>query len=89
MSDENRDLVRRHFDEIWSQRNLAVCDEIMAEDYVEHAVAPFAQSESGAVNGTEHMRGVVEKLVEHWATRDDLSAMLQLGLVPSPGGPPS
>ena len=30
------------------------------------------------------------KLVEHWATRDDLSAMLQLGLVPLPaGGRPS
>jgi len=30
------------------------------------------------------------KLVEHWATRDDLSAMLQLGLVPPPaGGRPS
>jgi predicted ester cyclase len=29
------------------------------------------------------------KLAEHWATREDLPAMLQLGIVESPGGPPS
>ena len=29
------------------------------------------------------------KLMEHWATRDDLSAMVQLGIVRPPGGPPS
>ena len=27
------------------------------------------------------------KLAEHWATRDDLGVMLQLGVVPRPGGP--
>ena len=27
------------------------------------------------------------KLAEHWATRDDLTAMIQLGLVPAPGSP--
>ena len=27
------------------------------------------------------------KLAEHWVTRDDLSAMLQLGLVEPPGPP--
>lgn len=29
------------------------------------------------------------RLVEHWATRDDLTTMFQLGLVPGPGRPPS
>jgi predicted ester cyclase len=29
------------------------------------------------------------KLAEHWATREDLSAMLQLGVVQPPGRPPS
>ena len=29
------------------------------------------------------------KLLEHWATRDDLSAMVQLGIVQPPDGPPS
>lgn len=27
------------------------------------------------------------KLVEHWATRDDLTAMLQLGILQPPGRP--
>jgi predicted ester cyclase len=29
------------------------------------------------------------KLAEHWATRDDLTAMLQLGVVQPPGPPPT
>jgi predicted ester cyclase len=29
------------------------------------------------------------KLAEHWATREDLPAMLQLGVVQPPGRPPS
>jgi len=29
------------------------------------------------------------KLAKHWATREDLPAMLQLGIVEVPGGPPS
>jgi predicted ester cyclase len=30
-----------------------------------------------------------DKLVEHWATREDLPTMLQLGIIQPPGGPPS
>ena len=29
------------------------------------------------------------RLAEHWATRDDLGTMLQLGVIPAPGGPVS
>jgi predicted ester cyclase len=29
------------------------------------------------------------KLAEHWATRDDLTTMLQLGVIPQPGSRPS
>lgn len=29
------------------------------------------------------------RLAEHWAVRDDLTTMLQLGVVPPPGPPPS
>ena len=29
------------------------------------------------------------KLAEHWATREDLVAMLQLGVLQPPGPPPS
>ena len=146
MSEANKELVRRHFEEIFNRKNLEVCDEMMAEDYVEHAAAPFSESAPGRVNGPQAMRQTAEwllaqfpdlhitieailaegdtvaarilsegtnlgplngvvpptgkrfaarqshwfrvadgKLVEHWATRDDLTAMLQLGVVRPPG----
>ena len=148
MSEANKELVRRHFEEIWNRQDLAVADELMAEDYLEHAVAPFGQAEPGRVNGPAAMRQTVQwllaqfpdlhmriealvaegdlvavrvlsegtnlgplkgvmpptgkrfaarqshwfrvedgKLAEHWATREDLPAMLQLGVVHPPGPP--
>ena len=150
MSEANKELVRRHFEEIFNRKNLAVCDETMAEDFVEHAAAPFADSAPGRVRGPQAMRASVEslqaqfpdlhmtikavisdgdtvavrilsegtnlgalngvvpptgkriiarqshwfrvvdgKLVEHWATRDDLTVMLQLGVLRPPGQPAS
>ena len=61
--EEAKELARRHFEEIWNQRNLAVCDEIMAEEYFEHAAAPFSQSILGRVNGPQGMRRTVEWLL--------------------------
>ncbi|HEY7606774.1 MAG TPA: hypothetical protein VID07_08380 [Actinomycetes bacterium] len=51
MGEAGKELVRRHFEEIWNQQNLDVAEELMAEDYLEHAVAPFGQAEPGRVNG--------------------------------------
>jgi len=142
-------LVRRHFEEIFNRKDLDACDELMADEYVENAVAPFGTSAPGAVHGPRAMRataewliaqfpdihmtieaiiaeddlvaclvrsegtnlgplnGVIpptgkrfvarqthwfrirgEELAEHWATREDLPAMLQLGVI-EPPGPPS
>jgi predicted ester cyclase len=150
MSEANKELVRRHFEEIFNRQNYGICDEIMAEEYVEHAVAPFGQSEPGHVNGPQHARSTVEwlraqfpdlhmtiealvadddlvacrimsegtnlgklngvlpptgrrfaaqqnhwfrvkgnRLVEHGATREDLPAMLQLGIIQPSGRPPA
>jgi len=150
VSEANKELVRRHFEEIFNRQNLEICDEMMAEDYVEHAAAPFSESAPGRVNGPKAMRqtadwllaqfpdlhmtieailaeedtvaarilsegtnlgslnGVVPptgkrfsarqshwfrvedgKLTEHWATRGDPPAILQLGIVEAPDGPPS
>src|SRR5512133_423408 len=51
MSKANKDLVRRHFEELWNRQDLTVADELMAQDYLEHALAPFGQAEPGRVNG--------------------------------------
>ena len=139
------DLVRRHFEQMWNQRDWAACDELMAEQFVEHGIAPFAAQEPGAGHGptamretmtwllqqfpdlsytveaivtegdlvvarvratgtnTGRMNGMLPpsgrtfdyeqshwfrvrdgQLAEHWATRDDLTVMLQLGVVTPP-----
>lgn len=145
---ENKELVRVLFDRVFNDRDLDVCDEIVAVDYVEHAIAPLGSEEPGAVHGPEHMRNVVTwlvdqypdmtmtiesvvsegdtvavrvlsegtnlgklngvipptdkrfsgrqshwyrvedgKLAEHWAIREDLGTMLQLGILQLPGPP--
>jgi predicted ester cyclase len=147
MSEANKALVRRYFEELCAGRNDAAWEEIVAADYLEHAIAPFGTSAPGRVNGPVTLRetaawlldqfpdlrmtieavvaegdtvavrvlsegtnlgklnGVLpptgrrfvarqshwfriadHRLVEHWATRDDLAVMLQLGLLQAPGG---
>jgi predicted ester cyclase len=136
------------FDRVFNEREVDLCDELFADNYVEHALAPFGHEEPGAVRGPQHMRNVVAwlvdqfpdvtmkieaiaserdtvavrvmsegtnlgklngvipptgkrfagqqchwyriedgKLAEHWAIRDDLATMLQLGVVNVPGPP--
>lgn len=36
MSENNLRIVRRFFDEVWSQGNYAVADELLAENHVHH-----------------------------------------------------
>lgn len=145
---EGKVMVQRLFEEVFNRRDLALCDELIAVDFVEHALAPFGQAEPGRVNGPLAMRETVNwlhaqfpdmhftieaiiaegdlvsarlrgegtnlgpigripptgkrfsaysshwyrirdgKIVEHWATRDDLTTFLQLGIIQSPGRPP-
>ena len=59
MSEANKEFVRRDFEENFNRKNLAVCDETMAEDFVEHAAAPFADSAPGRVRGPQAMRASV------------------------------
>jgi steroid delta-isomerase-like uncharacterized protein len=40
-TEENKTVVRRNFEEAWNEQNLAVVDELFAEDYIGHfAVHP-------------------------------------------------
>ena len=63
MSEANKELVRRHVEENWNRQNLAVADELMAEDYLEHAVAPFGQAEPGRVDGSAARRQTAQWLL--------------------------
>jgi predicted SnoaL-like aldol condensation-catalyzing enzyme len=90
MSEANKELVRRHFEELFNRRNLAAADELMAKDYLGplNGVVP-PTGRRFAARQSHWFRVADAKLVEHWATREDLVAMLQLGVVQPPGPPPS
>jgi len=74
MSDANKNLVRRHFEKIWNQRRMAACDELMADDFSEHAAAPFATTAPGRVHGPTAMRGTAEWLLDQFP---DLSMRIE------------
>jgi steroid delta-isomerase-like uncharacterized protein len=38
--EENKAIVRRHFEEIWNQGRLEVADELVAADYLSHLPLP-------------------------------------------------
>ena len=62
MTQHNKALVMRLFDEVFTNRNPEAADEIMAEEYLEHAVEPFGREEPGLVDGPSHLRQVVRWL---------------------------
>lgn len=64
--DIGKDLVRRHFDEMWNERNFDLCEELMAVTFTEHAPPPFSSDSPGAVNGPKAMRGTCTWLLEQF-----------------------
>lgn len=133
MSTTNRDICIRLNQEVFGAANLELVDELVAEDFVEHAAPPGAPGGRDAVRGVvrfihgglddvsytiedavaegdrvvlrvtmhgtharkffglppTHKRVTMDqihifrmadgKVAEHWATRDDLGMMRQLG----------
>jgi len=134
-AEENKAVVRRLVEEVYNDNDLDLIDELVAQDYVNHAAVPKHQhgtegfkhvnrwaraafsdahftiedmiaegdmvacriTASGTQNGEfqgspptgkrfsvdhVHWHRVVDgKLVEHWAVRDDVGMMQQLGLL--------
>ena len=58
----SHELVRGLFADVFNGGRLELCDELIAEDYIEHATAPFGREAPGRVHGPSHQRGVVEWL---------------------------
>ncbi len=136
--EENKAIIRRAYEELWNERNVEVVDELVTEDFLNHAAPPdrqrgrqglkdvvrmfesafpdfryevedvIAEGEKVAVRdvftGTQrgyftgipatgnrvtmeaiHIYRFSEgRLAEHWAARDDLGMMRQLGVLPPP-----
>jgi len=40
MSEQNKALIRRFYEEVWNHGHLEVADEVFAEDYVRHDLRP-------------------------------------------------
>ena len=40
MSEENKALIRRFFEEVWNEQNLDAIDELVAADQVDHSLPP-------------------------------------------------
>ena len=62
----NKELVRRFFEELFTQGDLSCSEEIAAPTYVEHAVAPFGRDAPGAVDGRSHLRNTAQWLREQF-----------------------
>lgn len=42
-AEENRAVIRRAYEELWNERNVDVVDELVAEDFLNHAAPPGRQ----------------------------------------------
>lgn len=42
-AEENRAVIRRAYDELWNEREVSVVDELVAEDFLNHAAPPGRQ----------------------------------------------
>jgi len=42
-AEENKAVIRRAYDELWNERNVSVVDELVAEDFLNHAAPPGRQ----------------------------------------------
>lgn len=71
MSEENKAIVRRYIEEVWSKGNLAVIDELFAGNFVNHMPAPglspdregFKQFATIYRTGFPNVRATIEDVV--------------------------
>jgi hypothetical protein len=88
MSEENKALVRRWFEEVFNAQNFDVADEITAQDTVNHD-----PTLTDLPSGPEGDRYVVnlyhgafpDANITIWTSYDALGMMQQIGAIPEPG----
>ena len=86
-TEANKQLVQHTFAALFNTGNLAIADELVSADFVNHDAPPHVPG------GPEGLRQVVQeqihlrrfangKGVEHRAVRDDLGLLRQMGAIP-------
>jgi hypothetical protein len=60
---DNKELVRAWVEEIFNAKDLDACDRLIADDYIEHAVATFGRSAPGRVPGPATMRQTAQFII--------------------------
>jgi steroid delta-isomerase-like uncharacterized protein len=74
--EQNKDLVRRYFQEMYVEHNLDVIDEIFSEDYVSHEKLDPSREET--IHGRESLREAIEMcssaFADHSCTIEDMVA---------------
>lgn len=71
MSQENKKIVRKTFEEIWNQGNLDVADELIAGDYVGHSPPDEVQNPEGVKEYVAGMRNAFGDL--HFRIEDQIA----------------
>lgn len=63
----NKEVARQHFEEIFNQHNFEIIEAFTAQDFIEHAVAPFQSAEAQEAgrhfNGPEHIQAVAHRIL--------------------------
>jgi predicted SnoaL-like aldol condensation-catalyzing enzyme len=72
--EENKQFVRRHFEEFVNQKNLAVADRNFAADYQEHGSDAPADSSPGPAGPKRYLAGAFERYPDLHVTIQDIIA---------------
>jgi predicted SnoaL-like aldol condensation-catalyzing enzyme len=67
VSEENKELIRRYTREFFDEGSVEAVDRYVAPDVVNHVTGPLYRVAGG-------------KIREHWAVREDLSMLRELGV---------
>lgn len=62
--EENKAVVRRHFEQMWNQRDLSVAERDIGSEFVEHGLAPITHSVAERPDPVEGMKGTIRWLLE-------------------------
>ena len=94
-TESNKAIARRFLEEVFGQGKLAVADEIVALDHVDHGpgalpgMPPGPEGSKMLVTVYAHPgdsgRLVNGKIVESWGIFDQFGMMQQLGIIPAAG----